>query len=92
MPDNIKTKESFGTVKINHLSPSPSEGWPKSINVIMSFEEALKLHLGLGQILGKLNGYNRSHKAGRDAAVDLCIFPESHYVTITEDRLRNRDK
>jgi hypothetical protein len=27
--------------------------------VIISFEEALKLHLGLGQILGKLNGYNR---------------------------------
>jgi len=50
MVKDIKRKSSFATPTVDHFSPTAAEGWPKAINVILSFEEALKLHLGLGQI------------------------------------------
>lgn len=92
MPSEIKTKASFGTVKVDHFSPPRGEDWPKAINVVLSFEEALKLHLGLGQILGKLNSYNRNTKAGRDSAVNLCVFTDVSSITINEARVKqNRE-
>ncbi len=84
----VKKKGSFGSVSIDHFSPEPTTDWPKGINVVLSFEEALKLHLGLGQILGHLNAYNRNYKEGRDAAVNLCVFTDVRQVTITEDKVR----
>jgi len=62
MPNEVRTKKTFGTIAIDHIN----EG-PKAINVHVTFEEALKLHLGLSQILGRLNSYNRSTRAGRKA-------------------------
>lgn len=64
------------------------EGTPKAINVILSFEEALKLHMGLLQVLGKLNGYNRNTAAGRASAVNLCLFTSEGQLTINEGALR----
>jgi len=92
MPNDIKTKQSFGTVKVDHFSPARKEEWPKAINVVLSFEEALKLHLGLGQALGKLNGYDRSTKRGRDSAVNLCMFTDVESLTVTESQVRKSEK
>ena len=96
MPNEIKTKASFGTVKVDHFSPPRGEDWPKAINVVLSFEEALKLHLGLGRSatggqtipLGKLNSYNRNTHAGRDSAVNLCVFTDVTSITINEARVK----
>ena len=55
---------------------------------MLSFEEAMRLHLGLGHLLGKLNTYNRATKAGRQPAVNLCVYPQGHRVTINEGRTR----
>jgi len=35
----------------------------------------MRLHLGLGQLLGKLNTYHRATKAGRESAVHLGAYP-----------------
>jgi len=87
--NKIKTKTSFGTVAIDNFSPQQTDAWPPAINVTISFEEALKLHLGLGQILGKLNTYSRSTKAGRNAGVNLCIFTAgTPQITINEGRVK----
>lgn len=91
MPKEIKTKSSFGTLRIDHFSPSVTDGTPKAINVFLSFEEALKLHIGLMQILGKLNGYNRNTKEGKASAVNLCIFTDDRRVTITEGSLKSTE-
>jgi hypothetical protein len=88
MAKEIKTKSSFGTVRIDHFSPPLPEGTPKGINIVLSFEEALKLHLGLLQILGKLNSYNRNTKEGKASAVNLCIFTDSDRMTINEDKVK----
>ncbi len=64
MAKEIKTKKSFGSVGIDHISPAVPEGMPKALNLHISFEEAMRLHLGLGQALAKLNSYNRNTKEG----------------------------
>lgn len=87
MAAEIKTKKSFGTLEIARLSPEPKPGSSRSLNIFMSFEEALKLHFGLGQALAKLNGYNRATTAGKNAAVNLCVFTDTHRLTINEDVL-----
>jgi hypothetical protein len=61
------------------------------VNIHFSFEEALKLHLGLTQILGHLNGYNRSTKAGHRVRVNLCLFPRVKHITIKEGRVQEEE-
>lgn len=88
MGKEIKRKKSFGTVAVDRFSPAVAEAWPKAINIHLEFEEALKLHLGLGQILGRLNEYNRSTREGRQVSVNLCLFTDVNQITINEGRLK----
>jgi hypothetical protein len=88
MPSEIKRKKTFGTISVDHFSPKLGDGLPTAVNIHLSFEEALKLNLGLTQILGHLNGYNRSTKAGRRTGVNLCLFPRVGHITINEGRVR----
>ena len=87
----IKQKDTFGGVSVDHISPPKPRGqesWPGSANIVLSFEEALKLHLGLGEILGHLNSYNRSTKAGKQTAVNLCLFFSRMRITINEGKTK----
>lgn len=92
MATHIKTKRSFGSVTVDHFSPPKESEWPKAINVHIDFEEALKLHLGLGQILGHLNSYNRATTKGRQAAVNLCLYPQASRITINEGKVRVKER
>jgi hypothetical protein len=84
MGREIRTKKSFGSFRIARYSPKLPEGLPKALNVHISFEEAMRLHLGIGQALAKLNGYDRSTRAGRRSALNLCIFLQKQRITINE--------
>lgn len=57
-----KTKKTFGGCNIDHIRPPLPEGTPPALNITISFEDAMRLHLSLGEILGKLNSYIRSTK------------------------------
>ena len=87
MPTEIRTKTTFGTCYADHIRPAPGEGMPRAMNIIISFEEALKLHLSIGQALARLNSYNRSTTAGRRSAVNVCLYPHANYITVNEGRL-----
>ena len=84
MAKKIKNKKTFGTLDIDHFSPALPINIPAAINIILSFEEALKLHLGLGQLLGKLNSYNRATTRGKKSAVNLCVWSNSKRIAINE--------
>ena len=64
-----RSKASFGTVAIDHFSPAPGgPKWPApppAVNVVLGFEEALKLHLAIGEALSAINKMNRSTKEGK---------------------------
>lgn len=87
MAKDIRKKDSFGTVRIDHFSPPPKEDGQKSLNIILSFEDALKLQVGLQALLLQLNSYDRSTRAGKNAAVCLCVFPPQKSLTITEGQI-----
>ncbi len=89
MPEEITKKETFGGCDIDHIRPAPTEGIPPALNIVVSFEDALKLHLSLGQALARLNGYNRSTSAGRRSAVNLCVFPGKGRITVNQGRTRD---
>jgi hypothetical protein len=63
-------KESFGGCTISWCAPPMTK---PSMNVILTFDEALKLHLALGESLSHLNKYDRSKKKESSRGVDLCI-------------------
>lgn len=79
-----RRKKTFGGATVARFSPPPGAGVPKALNCVLSFEEALKLHLSLGQILGHLNGYDRSTTAGRRRGVNLCIYTQTSRVVVVE--------
>jgi hypothetical protein len=83
-----KRKSTFGSSYVDHFSPALSEATPKAINVHLSFEEALKLHLSLGQLLGHLNGYNRSTTEGKRTAVNLCVYTQQQRIAVVEGKVR----
>ena len=91
MASNIKTKESFGTVKIDHVGPNFGPDAPTAFNIHLGFEEALKLHFGLGQLLAKVNSYNRATRAGRRSGANLCLYTKQLRFTINEGRVLEKN-
>jgi hypothetical protein len=57
------------------------------LNIEIDFEEALKLHLAIGECIRKLNSYNRSTRAGKCTALNLAIHLSKGRVTINEAKL-----
>ena len=92
MAKEIKTKRTFGSVRTDNINPPVPPDMPKALNVHISFEEAMHLHLGLGQALGKLNSYNRATKSGRRSAVNLCLYLDKGRITINEGWVRERER
>jgi hypothetical protein len=87
MATEIKTKQTFGSNDVARISPEPGVGVGPALNMIISFEEALKLHLSLGQALAKLNGYNRATTGGKRSAINLCLYPHKKRITVNEGQL-----
>lgn len=85
-----RRKETFGGATVERFSPPPAPGAPATLNVVLSFEEALKLHLSIGQLLGHLNGYDRATKEGKRTAVNLCIYTGMKRITVNESKTANK--
>lgn len=81
-------KKTFGGCNFSYLSPAPKEGDPESLNVVIGFEDALKLHLAIGQALAKINSYKRSTVAGRRAGVNICVYRDMGRITVQEGKTR----
>lgn len=90
MPRQIPTKTTFGTIKIHNIGPALPANTPRAINLFFSFEEGLKLQIGIQQLLLKLNGYNRNLKEAKQQGICLCAYTDNHSLTINEGRLGQR--
>ena len=79
---------SFGGCDFNRTSPKLEALSPATqvLNIEVDFEEALKLHLAIGECVRKLNTYKRSTKAGKRTALNLAIHLSKGRVTINESR------
>lgn len=88
--DNLpEPKKTFGGCDIANVSPELAalNAETKILNVRISFEEALKLHLSIGECISKLNSYNRATKAGKRASLNLAIHLPKLRLTVLQDKL-----
>ncbi len=85
-----KTKKfSFGTCSFNRTSPPQKLLSPQTrvLNIVISFEDALKLNLAVSECVRKLNSYNRSFRAGKNAALNLALHIDKGRISINEVQL-----
>ena len=84
--DNIRKKADDYHGRGGYLRTVPdmvSQGI-KSINIEMTFEEAMKLGLGIQACLMQLNRYNRSTTAGREMGLVLSVKTDTNSITVIE--------
>ena len=87
----VKAIDYHGAFGFARLSPDIATKGIKSVNIEITFEEALKLHLALGSCLHALNRYNRSTSKGRAMGVVLSMKMESSSVAVIEAPVRYKD-
>ncbi|MHB1323477.1 MAG: hypothetical protein ACYCXZ_03910 [Coriobacteriia bacterium] len=80
---------SFGGATFGKLSPKLGALSPTTrvLNVTLSFEEALKLNLAVDECLRRLNSYNRSTSAGKQAALNIAVHLDKGRVTVNEGKV-----
>jgi hypothetical protein len=79
---------SFGGCDFNRTSPGLDALTPNTamLNVEISFEDALKLHLAMGECIRRLNSYKRSTAEGKRTALNLAIHLTKGRITINETK------
>ena len=78
----VKKKQSYGGCSVDHFSPPAGPAWPKAINIILSFEDALKLQLALQGALLDINSMKRSTREGKVAAANVCLYTRANRITV----------
>jgi len=81
---------TFGSAGIDHISPKPENitEKTKAVNVALSYEEALKLHMALQNGLLELVKLNRATKAGKESGINLCIFLKPKRVAVNPVKVK----
>ena len=91
MTDNPGEKQyTFGTCEYSFTSPDQTTLSPqtKIMNIVVPFEQALKLNLGIDECIRKLNKYKRSKKSGKRAALNLSINLSDSRISVNEGKLK----
>src|SRR5579859_4290631 len=83
---------SFGGCTFSRTSPTVEGLSPNTqiLNVEIGFEEALKLHLAIGECVRKLNSYKRSTSAGKRTALNLAIHLSKSRLTVNEAKSQTK--
>lgn len=83
---------TFGTCEYERTSPQREElsGETGVLNIILSFEEALKLDLAVNECIRKLNKYKKSTTEGKRAALNLTIHFKVNRIAINEGKLKRK--
>ncbi len=85
---DIKTY-SFGGCDIAKFSPKTENITAKTkvMNIVIGFDEALKLNLALDECIRKINKYKRTTKTGKRAAANLVIHLQKNRIDVAENKL-----
>ena len=88
--DNIRQKKEdyHGSCQYVRTSPDVVAKGIKSVNIELTFEEAMQLSLGIQSALLSLNRYNRSTKKGREMGLCISMKTDSHALSVIEAPVR----
>jgi hypothetical protein len=73
------------------LSPNVAAQGVKSVNINLTFEEALKLSLALDSCLHSINRYHRGTKKGRSTGICLSVKTGTSSIAVIEAVLRSAE-
>ncbi len=89
-PDGVpeKKEDYHGSCRFVRTHPDLSEKGVQSVNVELTFEEALRLSTAIQSAIFRLNRYNRSEKKGREMGLCLSLKVTSGAISIIEQKVR----
>ena len=82
----LKT-DTFGTCAYDHTSPGKVTAETPVLNIVLSFQEALKLNLAIDECVRQLGRYNRATKYGKSAGLTVAIHLDQERISIHEGKL-----
>ena len=82
---------SYGTCSVDRFSPQREDitSATPMVNVILSFEEGLKLNLFLQNRLIDISKFKKNNKEGRREAINLTIHLEANQVLVNPGKLND---
>ena len=91
--ENIRQKKDdyHGSCQYVRTRPDVAAKGIKSVNIELTFAEAMQLSLGIQAALLSLNRYNRSTKKGREMGLCLSVKTESNAIAVIEAPIRVDD-
>jgi hypothetical protein len=84
----MKADDYHGLAEYVRTQPDVAAQGVKSINIEMSFEEAVRFSLAVQSCVMQLNRYKRSAKEGREMGMCLSVKTETNTITVIEKRVR----
>jgi hypothetical protein len=84
----VKADDYHGLAGYVRTQPDIASQGVKSVNIEMTFEEALRLSLAIQSCLLQLNRYKRSATEGREMGMLLSIKTDSNTITVIEKRVK----
>ena len=86
-----KADDYHGSCRYVRTSPDIAERDIKSVNIELSFDEALRLLVAIQSAVLGLNRYNRSHTDGKQMGLCLSLKTSSNAISVIEQRVRPSD-
>jgi hypothetical protein len=77
-------KKTCGSCAAVEIGPSPITSGTKMANVMITFEEALKLQAAIAECVQRLHRYGRSTKSGNQKMVSLSVQLHANRVCVDE--------
>ena len=79
-------QSSFGGCSYAKLSPAHGKLAPSTqvLNLVITFEEALKLDIAVDEALRRLNATQRRSRTGKRAALNLTVHFHTGRITVSE--------
>jgi hypothetical protein len=83
-----KVADYHGTCRYVRTSPDIAANGVKSVNIELTFEEALRFATAIQSAVLNLNRYNRNKKDGREMGLCLSLKTQSTAISVIEMRVR----
>src|SRR3954452_18312418 len=83
-----KIDDYHGGCRLHRIVPDIAAKGVKSVNIELTFEEALRLSTAIQSGILKLNRYNRTSKGGREMGLCLSVKVPTSAISVIETRVR----
>ena len=85
-----KNQEYHGGCAVYRVFPDVEEKGIESVNVSLTFEDAMRLSVALQAAILQLNRYNRSSKSGKATGINIGLMVKTKRVSVMQTTLRRR--